>query len=363
MHYAEKNSTDDKQIIFKEKMIKSKYRTPVLILAFITAVFEIFFVVQIVLAIKMQIEFLPFIWFAAFLLLSGPLGLAVALADYNCRKKLKEELGEIYLAEFANLKRKKNQKLNLKIIENSGIVGDFDDCRTDDVFAGNYKDNSFEITETDFICHDGENSYTVFKGVFINICTKNPFKGKTTIKPKWSMLSENSYGLITAAVLILLVMPFGGIRKMFADSPFYFFIIFNLLLLAVICLFIKRMSAGKKIKVEFSALRNKYEIFSEAPSEIGNIITNELLEKIEKLKKDFRTSNIKIAFFQKNILIAISTSNNLFEPGGIFSSAGGRTHFEQISFELKSVMDFIYFLIDNKRLEQYFDKQSPQMSL
>ena len=362
MHYAAKNFTDDGQIIFKEKMIKSKYRTPVLILAFVTAVFEIFFVVQIIFAIKMQIEFLPFIWFAAFLLSSGPLGLVIAFADHNCRKKLKEEFGEIYLAEFANLKRKENKKLNLEIIEDSSIVEGFNDSRTDDVFAGNYKDNSFGITETEFIRHSGKKSYTVFKGALINICTKNPFKGKTTIKPKWSMFSENSYGLKMAAVLILLAIPLGGIRKIFADCPFYFVIIFDLLLSGVICLFIKRMSAGKEVKIEFSALRNKYEIFSETPSEIGNIITNELLEKIEKLKKDFHTSNIKIAFFKKNILIAISTPNNLFEIGGVFSSAGGRKHFEQVNFELKSIIDFIYFLIDNKRLEQYFNKQSLQMS-
>ena len=185
------------------------------------------------------------------------------------------------------------------IIKTSRVIHDFDSLGCDDAFVGQHHDVKFEIMESFFTKGYGKNRRTVFKGVVIKLDMNKNFTGHTLIRP---------------ASLVHLNIP----------------------------------GKLKRTKLEDVEFEKRFNVFTDDEVEARYLITPSFMERLNEMKVAFKANTISCAFYEKSLLIALSTSKDLFSIGSLFKKVDDPKQFFTMFEEILSIIK----LIDHFKLNQ-----------
>ena len=185
------------------------------------------------------------------------------------------------------------------IIKTSRVIQDFDSLGCDDAFVGQHQDVKFEIMESFFIKGYGRYRRTVFKGVVVKLDMNKNFTGHTLIRP---------------ASLVHLNIP----------------------------------GKLKRTKLEDIEFEKRFNVFTNDEVEARYLITPSFMERLNEMKVAFKANTVSCAFYEKSLLIALSTRKDLFSICSLFKRIDDPKQFFTMFEEILSIIK----LIDHFKLNQ-----------
>lgn len=282
-------------------------------------------------------------------------------ASENYRKSLKAVLMPKIIKQFFDMKYGMKYRIDDDKIRKSGLFSEYTHHLTDDCFQGNYNKTGFKITETKLLSINGvgksRTMHTVFKGVMFSFKFNKEIKANTIVATnKDADIKNFPIGSCVLCLFILFqmlpifFMMSTGI-EIDLETIFWLTVVFLCLLGVIIGIIHKFVSTPKleKIKLEDPVFSRKFKVFSEDQVEARYLVTTAFMERFLRLNTAFGTNKAKCAFFDNNILFAISTGKNLFEIGNLFKPLTNPKTLWNFFAELSSIVDMIdYFKLDEE---------------
>ena len=213
--------------------------------------------------------------------------------------KIKSQImGEVCKC-FGNMRWYDFYNGNHRFFSEAGAVPAYTDVEDDDVFIGTYKDVNILIAESEYETGRGNNSNTVFKGVVIKLDMNKKFSGHTVV------CSET----------------------MMHKTP---------------------LAKLKRTELEDVEFEKKYDVFTDDPIEARYILTPTFMEKVKNIEVAFSCKNIKCAFYQESLVIAMTTKTDLFSIGSLIKPVADPKQFENLLNQFVSILA----LIDTLKLNE-----------
>lgn len=227
-------------------------------------------------------------------ILSGP------FSDY--RREMKNGTMKDLAHFFGNFHYTLGKCLDDRILENSKLIGSFNRHYGDDYFEGEYNDVKIVVSEEMMQQESGHGKHRVivtkFNGVLIRLQMNKKFSGQTVVLRDWGIFNK-------------LHLPFDKLQK---------------------------------VALEDVRFEREFEVYSDNQIEARYVLTTAFMERMIKLKKAFRGKKIRFSFFDNQVLIAVSTSKNLFEPGSLFTSILSRARMANVFNQFYSVLSVVDIL-------------------
>ena len=262
------------------------------------------------------------------------------------KKDLKTKYVPEIIKTLPDILHSSTRRINASIINSSLLFGHVDTIETDDCFYGKYKGKNFDLAEVKlsdtYWFQNKPESYNVFKGVIIMFPFNKKILSHTIVTTKGDININShikwplAYMLVFGLITILGIFVFGGFNLIpateygaEATSIILKLFLGLLIALAVFKLFIdickKRNSMSfslknDKIELEDIKFSKRFNVYSKNQVEARYLVTPSFMERFLNLTTAFGTKKAKCAFFEDKIMIAISTTRNLFETGNLFTS-------------------------------------------
>ena len=211
--------------------------------------------------------------------------------EYNKNKK---QIMEIICRCIGNLKWSRSFYRNWKFFKTPHILPNKGSIFFDDIFQGSYKNIKFEIIETKCSAKLINGEHFMFKGILVKFDTNRRFKGLTIIRRKSDRLLD-------------LLYPLKNLRFIEFDNE-----IFN----------------------------KKFDVLTDNEYEARELITEDFMEKIQKIRLAFQAYMVRCAFYDSSFILAIDTEN-LFTLRPPNQRDKDFECYEQIFEELCSIMGII----------------------
>lgn len=201
---------------------------------------------------------------------------------------------------FGNMKWYESYQGNHRLFSDAGVVPAYTSVEDDDVFIGSYKDVNVLIAESEYGRSSGRNNNTVFKGVVIKLDMNKAFSSHT----------------IVCSDTIMHKSPLPGLKRTELED------------------------------VEFE---KKYDVFTNDPIDARYILTPAFMEKIKNIEVAFNCKKIKCAFYQNDLIIAMTTNTDLFSIGSLIRPVADTKQFTELLNQFISILAMIDFLkLDEK---------------
>ena len=219
---------------------------------------------------------------------------------YSVKKGFENKIKDKIMSEvckcFGNLEWEKCLLYNeRKIFSCSNLIPDFSSSIFDDYFRGSYKDVGFEIIEAKCSVGSGKNRRTVFDGVIVRLDMNKNFKGNTVIRPD----------------------------SMFHTSP---------------------SSNLRHTTLEDVVFEKKFDVYTDDEVEARYLITPSFMERLNNMKVAFAAEQVSCAFYEKNLFVALHTSQDLFSLCSLLKPVNDGRQFFQMFEEILSIIKLIdYF--------------------
>lgn len=228
-------------------------------------------------------------------------------ACFGLKKKFENEIKQKimpYVCKcLGNLSWKSAQCSFEQLLCKSGIIDRYNRVSYDDSFTGNYKDINYEICEASFYHETGtgknRSTRTVFKGVMIKLDMNKNFTGNTVIRPDTSLHRSPSQNL-------------------------------------------------KHTTLEDVVFEKKFDVFTDDEVEARYLITPSFMERLNNMKTAFEAYAISCAFYDKYLLVGLSTRKDLFSIGDLNKPLNDDKQFFTMFEEILSIIK----LIDHFKLNQ-----------
>ena len=198
---------------------------------------------------------------------------------------------------FGNFKHYFARKIDDETIKESLLFSRYNRHSCDDFFKGEYKNVKMTISEEELYVKHNKGQSTVFKGIIILLDFPKPFKGKTIVFKDWG--------------------------------------IFN---------FIHTMRQFENIKLEDVIFEKEFEVFGTDQIEARYLLTTAFMERMLKVRDAFKGKKIQFSFFDNQLLIAINTSADMFEPATLFKCSTDRRPIDKVLEQFISVFSVVEFL-------------------
>lgn len=245
-----------------------------------------------------------------FLSILAVIGLFGLLKLYPYIKKtfeisIKQKIMPIICQSFINLHWRNGFYSDVTLFFHSNLI-EYSNAKFDDIFNGEYKNIKYEIIEGDFVSGTGRNAYRVFKGCIVKIDLNKDVGTHTLIKPrvifkKDSLLGHNVYE--------------------------------NFKL--------------KHTQLEDVVFNKNYDVYTDNEIEARYLITPSFMERLNNIKLSFKAENIHCAFYENNLLIGISTKQDLFSLFSLSKPIDEPKQFFYMFEEILSIIKLIdYFKLD-----------------
>lgn len=365
-----KDFFDNNKYVLLEREIRKKHRKKffvVEIFLFIVFIFSVYAAVNMYEAEPDTFILCVFIPF--FILLA--IALFFSTFNSDCVKELKSKLyGDYIEYSFPELKRVKSggEILSSDLLVLSSLIEPFKRKIEDDAFEGVYKDISYKIVNLIVKVRAGKNGSgeaTAFEGLCLQMDFPFLFEGTTLIQPKGTYFFNKISTLFLGGLIFLIAIVYGLIC-LFAVVPdfvgsssdiggaLFSFVMVAIFLILSICIIKSALSDNvRKMDLGFSDLRNKYEVIFQGADRGEELISSDLLNKLEQFKKIFKTNKIKVSFFREHIFLSASVRRNLFEIGNLFSENKGIENFKEASSDILTVIDFVKYMADDEGIRKY----------
>lgn len=229
-------------------------------------------------------------------------------ACFGLKKKFENEIKQKimpYVCKcLGNLSWKNAQCSFEQLLCKSGIIDRYNCVSYDDSFTGNYKDINYEICESWFTNETGSGRHrrieTIFRGVMVKLDMNKSFTGNTVIRPDTSL----------------------------HRSPLQ-----NL----------------KHTTLEDVVFEKKFDVFTDDEVEARYLITPSFMERLNNMKTAFEAYAISCAFYDKYLLVGLSTSKDLFSIGDLNKPVNDDKQFFTMFEEILSIIKLIdHFKLDQK---------------
>lgn len=232
-------------------------------------------------------------------------------------------------------------------LDKSGLFTDFDDVYIDDEFNCKYKEVPFNIYETMLNKRMPKNQHiTVFKGIVIFFKYNKKIRNRTIVSTKGNHTKKQNFltsiGLTAIASIEIFKHGYSHIKLAFA-------IIFLLISAFIEYLCQKHEEPLNKIILEDTKFIKKFDVYSSDDTEARYLVTPLFMELLNKFTTAYKSKKIKCSFFDDNFMVAISTNNDCFEMGDLYTSLNSSKYIFRFYRELKSIYNMIeYFKLDKK---------------
>ena len=213
--------------------------------------------------------------------------------------KIKEKIMPIVCMCFPDLKWSPNLYGSSSMFKNSFLINDYDYSDYDDIFRGQFKDVNFDIIESEFTKGSGKDKTTIFDGVIIKLDMNKNFTGHTVIKPDTLMHTTPSKTL-------------------------------------------------RHTELEDIQFEKKFDVFTDDEVEARYLITPSFMERLNAMKVAFKANKISCAFYEKYLLVGLSTKKDLFSICSLFKKIDDPKQFFTMFEEILSIIK----LIDHFKLNQ-----------
>ena len=214
--------------------------------------------------------------------------------------KIKTKIMPTVCSCFSNLQWYSENFNNSDVFVKSGVISQYTGERFDDIFRGSYKEVDFEIIEACYDVGSGRNRQIVFNGAVVRIEMNKFFKSHTVIAPD------------------------GLLHK----SP------------------VKGLS---HTVLEDVAFEKNFDVFTNDEVDARYLITPTFMERIKNLELAFKADKIKCAFYNKWLIIALSTKKDLFSICSLTKPICDNNQYFQMYEEIESIIKLIdYFKLDQK---------------
>ncbi len=225
----------------------------------------------------------------------------VRRAAKNFESKIKTKIMPEIMKAFGNFNWTQASVIDIDTIKATRLNDQFETKDDDDNFYGTYKDLSIKINEAKITYgsrgdYDKARTEYIFKGVFVEIDVKKPFKGHTIIR-KRRQINSHSY---------------------------------------------------EEVKLEDPEFSRKYYVDSNDQVEARYVLTTSFMERFKNIKNAFRASQMEASLKDNKIIIAISTNRDLFKLGDINKPVNDTKQFTQLLNEFVSILA----IVDELKLNQ-----------
>lgn len=190
----------------------------------------------------------------------------------------------------------------------SRLFGNYDRRYGDDYFEGKYKNVTMTISEeklTQIVrTRKSRHEQTVFDGVIVILSMNKKFKGQTVVKKDYGWLGNK------------FTCP-SGLQRLRLEDPVF---------------------------------ERKFEVYSDNQIEARYLLTTAFMERLLRLKQAFGGKKIECSFFDHQLMIVISTSENMFETSSFFHSAFDKKRMDRAFEQFCSVREIVDILKLNQQL-------------
>lgn len=238
------------------------------------------------------------------IVISGLIMVCFSIKGYLCKnfeKTLKRTVMPIIMKAFGNFVWVNASVIDSYTLKATRLFDRFDRKKDDDCFYGTYKGLTVNIDETElyYITRDSEghhHRHTEFKGVVVQIDFNKNFKGHTIIRQR---------GLLNTKVY-------------------------------------------EEIKLEDPEFSKMYFVDGSDQIESRYILTTSFMERFKNIKTAFNASGMEASIKDNKILIAISTTKDLFKLGNINKPINDTKQFTKMLDEFVSILE----IVDELKLNQ-----------
>lgn len=306
-------------------------------------------------------------------------GFALTLKT-DCLKHLLKVFGDI---ERVNDETKRSI-IDAGDLTDCGLFAHYNKRQVDDVFQGTYKGVPFKISEANLTwesgCGKNKHYVTVFRGVIISFKFNKPIKERVVVATKGDLTAKNGDLLYllpfvpvlfkltghystTMCILMIIILVSGIIgfkliknsvkpsgktirdmeklAKKLNDKELY--------MEAQKMKSDLKRSQFESVVLEDPEFCRKYNVFSANQVEARYLLTTAFMERFKNLQTVFGAKKAKCAFYDDNLMIAISTHKNLFEIGDLMTPLKNSKSINDFYNELSSIYSMVdYFKLNTK---------------
>ena len=241
--------------------------------------------------------------------LPAVIGILLFCVAYSAAKgfelKIKRIIMPILLRGIEGFIWTERQTVDDALIRDSELIGNYNAVKVDDNFTGEYKNVGVSISEIElgewrhsYVGRKNKTYERKFKGVIVVLYPEKEYKCKILIKKD---------GLVD-------FVP-GGLEKVNLEDP------------------------------EFE---RKYNVYSNDQIESRYVLTTAFLNRFNNINLAFDASKIEASIKDSRIVIALSTTKDMFKVGSLHKAVCDYRQFKQLAEEFASILE----LIDELKLNQ-----------
>ncbi len=230
-------------------------------------------------------------------------------------------------------------------LNKSGLFTDFNEVYIDDEFDCKYKEVPFKIYETKLIKYGPKNSrQKVFQGIVVFFKYNKKIRNRTVISTKGNHTRKQNF---LTTIGLTAIASLGIFKNGYSHDKLVFAIIFLLITAYFTYHSQKYEEPLNKIILEDTKFIKKFDVYSSDDTEARYLVTPLFMELLNKFTTAYKSKKIKCSFFDDNFMVAISTNNDCFEMGNLYTSLNSSKYIFRFYRELKSIYNMIeYFKLD-----------------
>lgn len=230
---------------------------------------------------------------------------------HKYRSNVKDGIIAELIKFFGELNFSESKKLDVKLLEDSGIVPSFTTYDGGDYISGNYDGVDMEMCEVKLKQEKSRKTEmtvngnsTVFLGEMFHIKLKKTFTGKTIVKKDSGFLGNAFGGMLTKL---------------------------------------------ERVKLEDPKFEKEFEVYGTDQVEARYLLTTAFMERLLTLRNTFdKNGEIQCEFSNDHLFITLFTTRNLFEAGPIEKSCLDTEDIHVFLAQMDSVFQVIEVLKLNK---------------
>lgn len=254
----------------------------------------------------------------AALCVSGFVILALRGPIYFYKKKAKNAIMADFAGFFGSFRYENERRLPDELLKQSELFGHYNFSKGDDFFFGSYKDVDIVIAEELLQKISVVSETNTASGVYAerrkNI-KKNVFRG--------------------ICILLTMNKNFKGRTVVLKDKG-----IFNVL---------KQVSGLQRVKLEDMYFEDLFEVYSSDQIEARYLLTAAFMERMLKLTELYGGKSIQFSFNNNQLLLAISTKQDMFEACSFFRSNVNKDKIYRVFEQFYTVFSVVDVLKLNKK--------------
>lgn len=287
----------------------------------------------------------PFIGFVVIISIIASF-VAICLLPSGMNKSFKKELKRICKPTFAkcfnNLLWNESEKFDSNIFIKSGLFSSFNTEEYDDIFTITHEGVNINVVEAHLqdVQGSGKNRRTinVFKGVVIIFPSNKIVKAQTIVTTKGDRNILNTQtGLLVSLISTIALTIFFIMVKDYFNTALYSIV----LLIFAISYLCREKLKMENIKLEDIEFDKRFQVASEDQLEARYLITPAFMDRLKGLQTGFGTKKVKCSFFDRKIMFAISTNEDLFEVGNLFVPLSDSKQMNKFFKEMTSILEMV----------------------